>query len=171
METKEELFAEVIAKFADEEMRAALKNDCICWKTPVVGIQDILLETPPLKSERTFTGLGVMKEKEYAQILKYWKEHFIGGSEKLSPDCESKYWYPPEGAGLYRLQRVEHHFEMFNGYGYFLLRFNGRDYFLVQRFGDGDNDLHVIGNGGDEFYLRTALHNVLLWKPKNKKKK
>jgi hypothetical protein len=168
----EQLKKEVIDAIAKNgAMGAVLRQSCIHWRTPMVGIQDILLKTPPTILARTATGARELSQKEYVPILKNWKQNFIGGSTKLQSNCEGKYWYPPKGSRLYRLQRIEEHFGGYNGYEYFLLRYKGKEYFLVKRFGERNhnNDLRVIGEEGNEIYFGDALQNALSWKPGKKR--
>lgn len=160
----DELKKEVVSRLtANHDLRNALTASSIRWKTPVVGIQDILLEVKPQKVARTFTGMRTLTDEEYAPILKSWEENFIGGSAVFAGDCESKTWSPPGGSELFLFQRIEHGW---NGkaFEFYLLRHKGKNHFLAKLSGD-ENNLRVLGEDEDETHFNTALKNVLMWKP------
>lgn len=136
----------------------------IRWRTPVVGIHDILLEEAPSRGARTFTGMRPLTDEEYAPVLKNWEENFIGGSAKFSSDCESKTWFPPKDSQLFFLQRIEHEWNK-RAFEFFVLIHKGKYHFLAKLSGS-ENNLRVLGEQEDELHFDNALNNVLMWKSK-----
>lgn len=169
MRVYEKLKKEVADRFAnDKEIKAALREGFIHWRTPMVGIQDVLLKTPPSSLVQTAIGMREMDNKDYGAKLRKWEAGFIGGSEKLRPNHKGKDWFPPEGSGLFKFYRTENPFGQSEGYEFFLLRCRNKNHFLVKRFGEHHNDLRVLGVGENELYFGNALQNALLWEPKEK---
>jgi len=161
----ENLKKEVLARLTtNTALCNALSMSSIRWHTPVVGIQDILLEEKPGRGVRTFTGMRTLTDEEYAPVLKSWEENFIGGSAKLAGDCESKTWFPPKDSRLFFLQRIEHEW---NGkaFEFFVLMHKGKHHFLAKLSGF-ENNLRVLDDQEDELHFDNALNNVLMWKPK-----
>lgn len=140
-------------------MRDTLKADFICWRTPVVGIQNILLETPPANMVRTVGGARFMSSKKHSKIVSQWKQNLIGGTEIIKD--EEREWHPPKGSALFRLQRIEHEWNS-KGFEYYVLVVGDNIFYLAKESGD-NNSLHVIEDDKKELYFRDALENALLF--------
>ncbi len=159
----DELKREVVKKLkAQSALSDLLEREAIYWRTPVVKIQDILLDDEPRRIVRTIDGVRGLSEESFTLILKNWQAKRIGGREELASDCEGKTWFPPIFSELYLLQRL-----VFGDSGrsidFYLLVCQGKNHFLVKQEGDL-NLLRVLSEHEDVPYFYHALRNVMEWR-------
>lgn len=155
---------EVIDRFAtDKALRDHSSVMSIRWHTPVVEIENFLLNNKPKECTRTVTSARTLTKREYASILKRWKNNLIGGSEEFSPDCTKRTWFPPENAQLFLLTRIEQEWN-FESFEFYLLIQKNKQHFLAKRSGE-ENYLKVIDKRKSATYFSDALNSALSWKP------
>lgn len=148
---------------SDQTLQDILETDRICWKTSIVTIQDVLLDTPPPKETTEKFARAetiVNKDRAYAIALKKWGKNFIGGSGTFNPHCNEYYWTPSEGSQLFHLQENKSGCDE-NTFCYFLLMHKEKSYFLDQRCG-GINSLSVISDHDYPPRFGSALLNIIV---------
>ncbi len=139
----------------------------IFWRTPVVGIQDILLDKEPLRClHDPRVGPMPIEEGKEAKLHENWKNNLIGGRTNWNDDYTRKCWYPPKDAKLFQLMKIEHDWGLRPSWAYYLLLLADGRHFFLEKKGGPDCNLRVLGEKDEALHFDDALRNVMLWKPR-----
>lgn len=152
---------------ATSELQDVLRVSFIWWRTPVVGIQDILLDEEPLRC-RNDAHVGPMPLEASEEVRRHdeWKKNLIGGRKEWNGDCTKCYWHPPKDAKLFQLMRIEHDWGMRPSWVYYLLLLVDGRHFFIEKTGGPDCNLKVLEEENKALHLDDALRNVMFWKPR-----